>query len=225
MPLVNVGQKAPSFELTDQRGKVHRLSDLAGRNVVVYFYPKDDTSDCTLQACQFRDAEPDFGKVKATVLGVSPDDASSHERFAGKHDLTFPLLVDERDAKGSPRTCGAYGVWQEKSMYGRKYMGVVRTTYLIGPDGRVAQRWDKVKVKGHAAEVLAAVKALQSGAVVEAKPAAARVKSRKPAKSKVGTTKRTRSHDSDPPYSPVRSRAASVVPKPKTGKSSGASRR
>lgn len=207
MALINIGKPVPSFALSDQRGAQHALSDYAGRIVVLYFYPKDDTSDCTAQACQFRDAEPDFGKVRATVLGISPDDAKSHAKFSAAHGLAFPLLVDERDAKGTPKTCKAFGVWQEKSMYGKKYMGVVRTTYLIGPDGRVAQRWDKVKVNGHVPEVLAAVKALHSGAVIEPKPTK-RVPAKKSAKAKVGTTRRTRSHDSDPPFSPVRARSA-----------------
>lgn len=206
MPLIDIGKNAPAFALSDQRGQPHALSDNAGRIVVLYFYPKDDTSDCTAQACQFRDAEPDFGKIRATVLGISPDDAKSHAKFSAAHGLEFPLLVDERDAKNTPKTCNAFGVWQEKSMYGKKYMGVIRTTYLIGPDGRVVQRWDKVKVNGHVPEVLAAVKALHSGAVIEPKPAK-RSAARKPAKAKVGTTKRTRSGDSDPPFSPVRSRA------------------
>lgn len=209
MALINLGKPVPSFTLSDQRGQHHALSNYAGRIVVLYFYPKDDTSDCTAQACQFRDAEPDFGKVRATVLGISPDDAKSHAKFSAAHGLEFPLLVDERDAKGAPKTCKAFGVWQEKSMYGKKYMGVVRTTYLIGPDGRVVQRWDKVKVNGHVPEVLAAVRALHSGEVIEPKPAK-RPAAKKSAKAKVGTSKRTRSHDSDPPFSPVRSRRPKV---------------
>jgi len=147
--MIDIGKKAPAFNLKDQDDKAHRLSSYAGKTVVLYFYPKDDTSGCTKQACQFRDDLPKFKKSKAVILGVSPQDVKSKSKFAGKHGLNFPILADD-DAK----ICEKYGVWQEKSMYGKKYMGVVRTTYLIGPDGKVKQRWDKVKVPGHAEEVL-----------------------------------------------------------------------
>ena len=153
--MIEVGKRAPAFTLKDQDGKQHRLSEYKGSPVVLYFYPKDDTSGCTAQACQFRDMRPKFKRSKAIVLGVSPQDEKSKAKFAAKHDLNFPILADN-DAK----ICDKYGVWQEKSMYGRKYMGVVRTTYLIDASGKVAQRWDKVKVPGHAEEVLEAVKAL-----------------------------------------------------------------
>lgn len=155
MPLIDVGKKAPAFTLKDQHGEAHKLSDYAGSPVVLYFYPKDDTSGCTKEACAFRDMQPDFGKVDAVVLGVSPDDEKSHAKFVEKHDLNFTLLADV----GS-KVCEKYGVWQEKSMYGRTYMGVVRTTYLIGADGKVKERWDKVKVPGHAEAVLEAIKSL-----------------------------------------------------------------
>lgn len=155
MPLIEVGKKAPAFTLDDQDGKTHRLRDAEGRPVVLYFYPKDDTSGCTKEACAFRDALPRFKRSKAIVMGVSPQDTASKAKFAGKYDLNFPILADD-DAK----VCEKYGVWQEKSMYGRTYMGVVRTTYLIGPDGTVARRWDKVKVADHADEVLDAVQGL-----------------------------------------------------------------
>ena len=206
MALIDPGKKAPNFSLVDQHGEPHALKDYAGRSLVLYFYPKDDTSDCTSQACQFRDAHPDFAHVKASVLGISPDDAKSHAAFAGKHALGFPLLVDQRAANGTPKVCDAFGVWVEKSMYGKKYMGVVRTTYLIGPDGKVARRWDKVKVTGHGAEVLAAAKALHSGELVEVKPngAAPRAKSKKTAKTKSSASKRSRTSDSNPQYTPIR---------------------
>jgi len=155
MPLIDEGSKSPGFSLVDQDGKTHRLKDYAGRPVVLYFYPKDDTPGCTTEACAFRDAQPDFGTVKAVVLGVSVLDTKSKAKFAKKHGLNFPLLADEDHA-----VADAYGAWQEKSMYGRKYMGVARITYLIGPDGRVAKRWDKVSPSTHAAEVLEAAKAL-----------------------------------------------------------------
>ncbi|MBI1335504.1 MAG: thioredoxin-dependent thiol peroxidase [Phycisphaera sp.] len=148
-PYVPVGKKAPAFKLTDQQGKTHSLSDYAGKFVVLYFYPKDDTSGCTKEACQFRDGIDKFKKAKAMVLGVSPDDEKSHAKFASKFSLPFPLLADTEK-----KVCEAYGVWQEKSMYGRKYMGVARTTYLIGPDGKVVHVWPKVKVPGHDEQVL-----------------------------------------------------------------------
>ncbi|MGA1399487.1 MAG: thioredoxin-dependent thiol peroxidase [Phycisphaerales bacterium] len=160
MPLIEPGKKAPAFSAKDQDGQAHRLSDLAGKPIVLYFYPKDDTSGCTKEACAFRDLQPDFSKVKAAVLGVSPDDEKSHRKFVDKHELNFTLLADVAPEGGEPAICAKYGVWQEKSMYGRKYMGVVRTTYLIDAAGKVARRWDNVKVPGHAEEVLAAVKAL-----------------------------------------------------------------
>ncbi len=156
MPLIEPGKKAPAFTLTDQSGKAHSLKDYAGKPVILYFYPKDDTSGCTAQACQFRDDLPKFKKSKAIVLGVSPQDVKSKAKFAKKHDLNFAVLADD----GS-KVCETYGVWAEKSMYGRKYMGVVRTTYLIAPNGKVKCRWDKVRVPGHAEEVLDAVKELK----------------------------------------------------------------
>lgn len=163
MPLIEPGTKAPAFTLTDQHGQKHTLSGYAGRPVVLYFYPKDDTSGCTAQACQFRDDLPAFEKLDAVVLGVSPQDEKSKAKFAAKHDLNFPILADTKtNAEGNPTVCDKYGVWAEKSMYGRKYMGVDRTTYLIAPNGKVAQRWDKVKVPGHAEAVLKALKSLDA---------------------------------------------------------------
>jgi len=152
MPLVDPGRKAPAFSLPDQDGKVHRLKDYAGRPLVVYFYPKDDTPGCTKEACAFRDALPAFKKGKAAVLGVSVLDTASKAKFARKHKLDFPLLADPEH-----EVADRYGAWQKKSLYGRTYMGVARLTYLIGPDGTVARRWDNVKVDGHVADVLRAV--------------------------------------------------------------------
>ena len=152
MPLVEPGRKAPAFALPDQDGKIHRLRDYAGRPLILYFYPKDDTPGCTREACAFRDARPDFKKGRAAVLGVSVLDTASKARFARKHELNFPLLADPEHAAADK-----YGVWQKKSLYGRTYMGLARTTYLIGPDGKVARRWGNVKVDGHAADVLRAV--------------------------------------------------------------------
>ncbi len=154
MSLIEPGQKAPAFSLKDQHGKTHRLSDYAGRPVVVYFYPKDDTSGCTKEACAFQSNLPRFNTGKAVVLGISVLDEASKAKFANKYNLTFPLLADEDHAVAQK-----YGAWQKRSMYGRSYMGIARTTFLIGADGKVARRWDKVKVDGHAEEVLAAVSA------------------------------------------------------------------
>ena len=152
MPLIDPGKKAAAFSLKDQDGKTHRLADYLGQPLVLYFYPKDDTPGCTKESCAFQDNLPKFKKSKAAVLGMSGLDAKSKAKFAKKYDLTFPLLADEDHA-----VMEKYGVWQEKSMYGRKYMGVARVTYLIGADGKVVRRWDGVKVNGHAEEVLEAV--------------------------------------------------------------------
>ena len=152
MSLIDPGKKAPAFTLKDQDGKTHRLSDYAGRSVVLYFYPKDDTPGCTQETCDFQSQLPALKPKKAVVFGVSILDEKSKAKFAAKHGITFPLLADADHAVAEK-----YGVWQEKSRYGRKYMGIVRTTYLIGPDGKVAQRWDKVKVDGHADEVAKAI--------------------------------------------------------------------
>ena len=155
MPLVEPGRKAPAFALPDQDGKTHRLRDYAGRPLILYFYPKDDTPGCTREACAFRDALPDFKKGRAAVLGVSVLDTASKARFARKHELNFPLLADPDHA-----VADKYGAWQKKSLYGRTYMGVARMTYLIGPDGKVVRRWDNVKVDRHTADVLQAVDGL-----------------------------------------------------------------
>ncbi len=152
MPLIEIGKRAPAFALKDQSGKTHKLSEYEGRLVVLYFYPKDDTPGCTKEECAFQDNLPRFKAGKAAVLGVSILDEASKARFAKKYDVTFPLLADEDHAVAEK-----YGVWQEKSLYGRKFMGNVRTTYLIDRDGKVARRWDNVKVDGHAEEVLGAV--------------------------------------------------------------------
>ena len=149
MSLIDPGKKAPAFSLKDQDGKAHALADYAGKSVILYFYPKDDTPGCTAESCAFEDKLPKFKAGKAAVLGVSILDEKSKAKFAAKHGLTFPLLADADHAVAEK-----YGVWQQKMRYGRKYMGIVRTTYLIGPDGKVARRWDKVKVEGHAEEVL-----------------------------------------------------------------------
>ncbi len=154
--LIEPGQNAPAFALKDQTEQLRRLSSYKGQWVVLYFYPKDNTSGCTSQACQFRDDLPKFNTQNAVVLGVSPDSAASHVKFIQKQDLNFTLLADPEH-----KALTKYGVWQEKSMYGRKYMGVVRTTYLIDPKGKVRFRWDKVKVTDHAQTVLTKLDELQ----------------------------------------------------------------
>jgi len=153
---LKVGDKAPDFTLPADGGGTVSLQALKGKPVVLYFYPKDDTSGCTAEACAFRDALPDFSKIKAKIVGVSRDSIASHDKFKAKFDLPFPLASD---ADGE--ICEAYGVWVEKSMYGRKYMGIERATFLIDAKGIVRQLWRKVKVPGHAEEVLRAVEALQ----------------------------------------------------------------
>ena len=152
---VEAGDKAPDFILpTDGNGSVS-LKKLKGRKVILYFYPKDDTPGCTTQACGFRDNLRDFAKADAVVIGVSRDSVAAHDKFKKKFELPFPLAAD-LDGK----VCEAYGTWIEKSMYGRKYMGVERSTFLIDGGGVLRQEWRKVKVPGHADEVLAAAKAL-----------------------------------------------------------------
>lgn len=152
---LSIGDTIPPFDLPGDGGVPVRSADLAGRPFVVYFYPKDDTSGCTKEAISFSCLADAFAEAKVPVIGVSPDSAKSHDKFRAKHDLKVRLAADESHAM-----LEAWGVWAEKSMYGRKYMGVERTTVLVGADGKVARIWPKVKVEGHAEEVLAAVKAL-----------------------------------------------------------------
>jgi peroxiredoxin Q/BCP len=150
--MLEAGQQAPAFTLASGDGGEVSLEDFKGKPVVLYFYPKDDTPGCTKEACAFRDLQPKFKKGRAAVLGVSILDEASKARFARKHKLSFPLLADADHA-----VADKYGVWAKKSLYGRSFMGLVRTTFLIGPDGKVARRWDNVKVDGHADAVLEAV--------------------------------------------------------------------
>jgi peroxiredoxin Q/BCP len=152
---LKVGDKAPDFSVAFDSGQEVSSESLKGKNKVIYFYPKDDTPGCTKETCDFRDNLPRFTSAKAAVFGVSILDEASKARFARKYDVTFPLLADADHAVAEK-----YGVWQQKSLYGRKFMGNVRTTYLIDRDGKVARRWDNVKVDGHADQVLEAVKAL-----------------------------------------------------------------
>jgi peroxiredoxin Q/BCP len=152
---IAVGGKAPGFTLPRDGGGEVSLADFKGKKLVLYFYPKADTEGCTVEAKDFSKLAPAFARAKTAILGVSADPVKKQDRFKTKHDLTIALASDE-----THEMLNAYGVWAEKSMYGRKYMGILRNTYLVGPDGKIAQIWEKVKVAGHAEEVLAAAKAL-----------------------------------------------------------------
>jgi peroxiredoxin Q/BCP len=151
--VINEGDRSPEFSLKADDNSVVTRDSLKGKKAILFFYPKDDTSGCTKEACAFRDAFPEFGKIDATVLGVSPDDIDSHRKFKKKYDLPYKLLVDENH-----RLADAFGVWKEKSLYGRKYMGIERTTVILDKDGRVARIFPKVKVPGHVQEVERAVR-------------------------------------------------------------------
>lgn len=153
--MVGEGKNAPDFRLPDSDGVTLKLSELKGQSVVVYFYPKDDTPGCTNEAKDFTRLMPKFEANNTAILGISPNSEASHLKFRDKHDLTVRLIADEEKIAAN-----AYGVWVEKSMFGKKYMGVERATFLIGADGKVSKIWRKVKVKNHADDVLAAVEAL-----------------------------------------------------------------
>jgi peroxiredoxin Q/BCP len=152
---LKVGDKAPSFKLKNQDAKSISLSDLKGKSVVLYFYPKDDTSGCTKEACNFRDEFPKFGNMKAEIIGVSTDSVESHKKFADKYKLPFNLLSDEKK-----EVVEKYGVWKEKNMYGKKYMGIERTTFIIDPSGKISNIFQKVKVDEHNQKVMEALKEL-----------------------------------------------------------------
>jgi thioredoxin-dependent peroxiredoxin len=151
MPLP-AGIPAPDFALPDETGTVRRLSDFRGHHVILYFYPEDDTPGCTREACNFRDDYSDYERAGMTILGVSPDSPKSHAKFKKKYGLPFPLLADE-----GHKICDVYGVWGEKSLFGHDYMGVLRTTFLIDPEGNVAQVFEKVRPAQHSAELLATI--------------------------------------------------------------------
>ena len=154
--MIQEGKDAPAFSMPDQEGNIHNLSDYKGKWVILYFYPKDMTPGCTVEACNFRDDFPAFGNLDAIILGVSKDSIARHKKFAGKYELPFTLLSDENST-----VCEDYGVWQEKSMYGKKYMGINRSTFLIDPEGKIARVYPKVKVKEHASELLQALEELK----------------------------------------------------------------
>lgn len=151
--MLEVDTKAPQFSLLNQDGKEVSLKDYFGKKIVLYFYPKDNTPGCTKEACSFRDAFLKFNKSDAIIIGISPDSVSSHKKFAEKYRLSFDLLADE-----DKKVVQLYGVWKEKSMFGRKYMGVERTTFIIDEKGRIKNIFKKVKVIGHAKEVIDALK-------------------------------------------------------------------
>ena len=157
MSMHKVGDPAPEFVLPDEHGTLHRLADRRGSWTVVYFYPKDDTPGCTTEACQFRDLHADIVGLDAAVWGVSPDGSGSHASFRAKFGLPFTLLSDVDHSVSE-----AYGAWQEKTNYGRTYMGIGRSSFLVDPDGRIAAAWPKVKADGHAAQVLDAIRAAQA---------------------------------------------------------------
>lgn len=147
--MIDVGEMAPDFTLESDSGEEVRLSDYRGKRVVLYFYPKDNTSGCTRQACGFRDVKPDFDARGSVILGVSPDGVASHRKFRDKYDLNFPLLADADHAVAE-----LYGAWGKKKMYGREYEGILRSTFVIDPEGRVERVYAKVKPAGHAEELL-----------------------------------------------------------------------
>ena len=153
--VLKVGIKAPSFKLKNQDGKIISIADLKGKPIVLYFYPKDDTPGCTKEACNFRDEFPKFGKMKAEIIGVSIDSVESHKKFAEKYKLPFNLLSDEKK-----EVVEKYGVWKEKNMYGKKYMGIERTTFIIDTEGKINKIFPKVKVEEHNIEVMEALKEL-----------------------------------------------------------------
>ena len=153
--MLSVGDKAPQFTLNDADGNKVKLSDFKGKKVVLYFYPKDLTPGCTIEACAFRDDIGAFKKLGAVVLGVSADDEKLHQKFRARHDLNFPLLADVNHELSEK-----YGAWQEKNMYGKKYWGIARITYIIDENGKIAKVWPKVKAEGHSQEVIEAIKSL-----------------------------------------------------------------
>lgn len=147
--MLEPGARAPDFTLEGDDGKTHSLSDFAGKTVILYFYPKDNTPGCTVEACEFRDAAPAYKRKKAVVIGVSPDSVASHGRFRDKHGLNFLLLADPDHAVAE-----AYGAWGDKVLYGRKFKGIIRSTFVIDPKGKIARAEYKVSPKGHAAAIL-----------------------------------------------------------------------
>ncbi len=181
---LSIGDQAPDFTLPDENGNLVSLSSFRGGKTVLYFYPKDDTPGCTTEACDFRDAQSGIRALSAQVIGVSKDSAASHKKFKMKYGLNFPLLSDE-----SQNVCEKYGVWVEKSMYGRNYMGIERATFLIGADGRIENIWRKVSVPNHVAEIIAALGGKTPQAANSNKKAKAPAMKKKPAAKTKAKTK------------------------------------
>lgn len=201
--MLKIGAKAPAFALPDQDGTSTSLAGLAGQWVVLYFYPRDDTPGCTIEACEFTASMPKFGKLDATVLGCSADGAAAHKKFIAKYRLGVRLLTD-----ADHKVMTAYGAWGEKTMYGKKVVGVVRSTVLIAPDGTVAHHWPKVKAEGHAEEVRARLAELRSGTKASAPAAkkATKAAAKKPVARKA--TKAKGSKAGKPSAAPVAKKAA-----------------
>lgn len=154
--MLDVGTNVPEFSLPDQNGKVHNINSYKGHWIILYFYPKDLTPGCTTEACNFQDALPDFKSIDAVIFGISKDSVKQHKKFAEKYNLQFPLLSDENGD-----ICEQFGVWQKKSMYGKEYMGIQRSTFIINPEGKIVKVYPKVKVKEHHTEILNDLKTLR----------------------------------------------------------------
>ena len=154
--MLDSGSSVPQFSLPDQDGKIHNINDYKGQWVIIYFYPKDMTPGCTTEACNFQEALPDFNTINAVIFGISKDSVERHKKFADKYNLHFRLLSDENND-----VCEQFGVWQQKKLYGKEFMGIVRSSFLINPEGKIAKVYPKVKVKEHHAEILEDLKVLQ----------------------------------------------------------------
>jgi peroxiredoxin Q/BCP len=198
MPLIEPRKKAPTFTLKDQSRKKRSLKDYEGRIVVLHFFPKTSGATGTNEAAQFRDHHIEFRKVKAAVVGVCPESPEQLAMFTQAHALPYSILADEPNGDGVPSVCEQYGAWQPRVAAATRYLGVVRTTYLIDQDGKVARRWDAVRVQGHAAEVLDAVRRLHAGERLQT-PDGDEV-----ALNKAKSRKQSRQHDTDPQFTPVR---------------------
>jgi thioredoxin-dependent peroxiredoxin len=183
--MLKIGATVPSFNLKTETGKTISAASLKGQRFIIYFYPKDDTPGCTKEACSFRDNLPAFNKLKVPVLGISADDEKAHAKFVSKYELNFPLLADP-----DHKTCDAFGTWVEKSMYGRKYFGIQRATFVIGANGKIEHVWEKVSPDGHAEEVLAYMNGGNNkDAVTVKKTAPAKASTKKVATKKVTVKK------------------------------------
>ncbi len=215
MPALAIGRSIPDITLDDSKGTPRRLREIVRSWLVVYFYPKDMTPGCTSEACDFTDLAARFEALDAAVVGVSPDGVKSHAAFIAKEKLGVELLADPPADGGTPRAAGAFGVWGAKSMYGRTYMGVIRSTFLVSRDGKVAKAWENVKVPGHAAEVLATIESMAAGSSEVATPAAKKPAVKKSAVKKSAAKKATA----------TKSLAKKAAPKKKTAKKRAGTRK